>query len=78
MPPKRFLPLKSLKSFEPAHQPVEIKLPPSKKIIKTRILKISFFYLLDVVKIWDAVSAYIESYMKQSKVKLYFFIFHKY
>ena len=28
----------------------------------------SRFYLPDVVKIWDAVSAYIESYMKQSKV----------
>ena len=31
------------------------------------------YYFLDVVKIWDTVSAYIESYMKQSKVNIIFF-----
>jgi hypothetical protein len=35
-------------------------------LIITINLHVVFF--IDVVKIWDAVSAYIESYMKQSKV----------
>ena len=37
---------------------------------KRRLIKKSSsdLSLLDVVKIWDSVSSYIESYMKQSKV----------
>jgi hypothetical protein len=50
-------------------QTFEANLSSSMIIINITILLILFFNVIDVVKIWDAVSAYIESYMKQSKVK---------
>jgi hypothetical protein len=68
MLPKRFLPLKSTSLCDPYRHSAEVKFSPSKIITHINLLNILCFYLLDVVKIWDAVSAYIESYMKQSKV----------
>jgi hypothetical protein len=59
MESKRVFPLKNMIGFGE-------DIPSSMIRINTSIKFLLF--LTDVVKIWDAVSAYIESYMKQSKV----------
>jgi hypothetical protein len=66
---KSFSPLRNGIFSEQDCQTFEGNLSSSMIIINITILLILFFNIIDVVKIWDAVSAYIESYMKQSKVK---------
>lgn len=60
---QQIVPLKTNKSFQ-------TEFPSSMIILNINILYTFFISILDVIKIWDAVSAYIESYMKQSKVIL--------